>query len=821
MRNLNSLTKEKTKIPVIINEKAGKIPKNTTESLNFLNEGFINVGKSEREHQYNSKFMKNKEEEISKYMKKQDVESKKWKRKIKEYQITEKEIEEHINKLEKTSCGPDEITNDFIKKTSRWSSKIIKIMVIKALEVGKLPEQWKMANVTPIIKDRSGNKHSYKNYRPISVTSIVARIAERIIKRLLMEKVEKEKIIPNYQYGGKKKVGTIDALTQIWYEIQINESTCGETNTVFLDISKAFDRLKRKLLIWKLKNVVKISDPILRWIYEFLNNRTQRVKIHGSKSEWRSTKTGGPQGSVLLPVLFSIYISDIPIDNYKKGEERGAKFVDDICIYSTGNPINQINDLNKRIRDIFKWSNKWGVDFNGTKSKHMTLRSRVGDKNVDRTVKLGDKILEKVKKYKYLGILIDEKMKFDRHINEYVVKKINIEISKLRKCVGNKPSGKTMFGKIFWNTKLRPIIEYGSPIWSVNVNKTSMQNVEDVQTTFFREINRFSSRSCKKAILIDQSINDVKLRILAEKEKHLIKCKMGLVPEKIEQLYAKRNDPIVYDQKIVKNSQYPNGYRYVVKNRKNSKYKYKTTVKFVENKKMRSKQIDGNSAKETAMKRKEWIQNNIEKWWESRKPKEKVFSMTRNTEQYGVESIFDEGEMEGIIQRMITKTNTWKYVKNNIVKKSIISTQMKLWYQADEGKVMKKYKNTWYKDRVIDKIKDPMVYVIKKMRIGNSELQAHRKAGKMGICACGEEEETIEHYFLRCKKYRDIRVDMIKGVITVNKKCGMSSVIKSILGMYPEVFKSKTKSKKLENIIKENYKNVFQYMRKSKRFEKK
>ena len=98
--------------------------------------------------------MKNKEEEISKYMKKQDVESKKWKRKIKEYQITEKEIEEHINKLEKTSCGPDEITNDFIKKTSRWSSKIIKIMVIKALEVGKLPKQWRMANVTPIIKAR-------------------------------------------------------------------------------------------------------------------------------------------------------------------------------------------------------------------------------------------------------------------------------------------------------------------------------------------------------------------------------------------------------------------------------------------------------------------------------------------------------------------------------------------------------------------------------------------------------------------------------------------------------------------------------------------
>ena len=218
-------------------------------------------------------------------------------------------------KFDKTTDGPDKICIDIIKKVPKWSSFLIHLICVKSLYEGEVPHQLKNADIVPLLKDPKSNKHTFKNYRPISVTSVVARIIEKVIKKRIVDTLNENSVIPVYQFGGRSKIGTTDALCHVWTNIQNNTAKYKETNVIFLDISKAFDRLIRELIIWKLKFVCKVSDPLVMWTHKFLLNRKQRIKIWGSTSKWLTTKSGGPQGCVLTPILFAMYICDIPLDS--------------------------------------------------------------------------------------------------------------------------------------------------------------------------------------------------------------------------------------------------------------------------------------------------------------------------------------------------------------------------------------------------------------------------------------------------------------------------------------------------------------------------
>ena len=171
------------------------------------------------------------------------------------------------------------------------------------------------------------------------------------------------------------------------------------------------------------------------------------------------TVSGGPQGSVLVPLLFNMYIADIPCDEERKCyNTRAAKFVDDICIYSTGEVQEQIPDLNKRLNDVFEWSNRWGVDFNVGKCRTMTFTKEIRKESYDRTVVMGGKVVQNVSTYKYLGITFNSNMFFDTHVDN-IVKKCNKESFLMLKVCKKSMIGKRLCTKILWRTKRRNIIE--------------------------------------------------------------------------------------------------------------------------------------------------------------------------------------------------------------------------------------------------------------------------------------------------------------------------------------------------------------------------
>ena len=180
--------------------------------------------------------------------------------------------------------------------------------------------------------------------------------------------------------------------------------------------------------------------------------------------------------------------------------------------------------------------------------------------------------------------------------------------------------------------KLCPIIEYGSPIWTTNINTNVFHEIRKMQIYFLRKTNKYGPRACHKAILFDLAIEDINLRIYSTKEKYVIKCKLGLVPETIMKLYNQRNTRYAYESKIKYDPELETGYPNVVKHK--GKTKYKSHVVYIDKRRTMTKNFFFNSAKKCELERKKGINKNIELWSQHVRPKETVFGLKSVHKRY-------------------------------------------------------------------------------------------------------------------------------------------------------------------------------------------
>ena len=394
--------------------------------------------------------------------------------------LTEAEILTYISLLDSSkstasSCSPTK----FIKMSSNVIAPILTKIFNKCIHEGVFPNSLKRAEIIPIFK--KGDKLKLCNYRPISLLPSFSKIFERHLYNELNKFLTKNKIMHKHQYGFKENSSTEQAITQIIEQVSSYMEKQLTTCCIFIDLSKAFDTVNHKILLSKLYSYGIRGIPA-KLITSYLTNRTQRTKIDCASSDSETIVCGVPQGSILGPLLFNLYINDLP--NASLFSVR--LFADDACLlYTNKDPIIVEKTVNQHLKHINNWLkiNKLSINYTKTNFKIFS-RSKIDFKfNIQME---GNKI-EQVKEVRYLGVYLDHKLKWNKHI-EIIKSKLcraSYVLSKLRHYVDLGTL------KMVYYSLVYPHLNYCVSAWG-GVCKTNLQPIVRLQKKILRIIT-FSS----------------------------------------------------------------------------------------------------------------------------------------------------------------------------------------------------------------------------------------------------------------------------------------------------------------------------------------
>lgn len=215
-----------------------------------------------------------------------------------------------------------------LKELREEIAPVIKVIYERSLQTGRLPADWVKANVTPVFK--KGDKSTAANYRPISLTCILCKVLEHILASNITKHLDEQGIMYDLQHGFREKRSCETQLVMMVEDLARNANVGKQTDIILLDFSKAFDKVNHSKLLWKLHQYG-IRGQVLGWIRAFLGSRSQRVVLDGEESESIPVTSGVPQGSVLDPILFLIYINDLPDGIFS----QVRLFADDTALYLT------------------------------------------------------------------------------------------------------------------------------------------------------------------------------------------------------------------------------------------------------------------------------------------------------------------------------------------------------------------------------------------------------------------------------------------------------------------------------------------------------
>ena len=398
------------------------------------------------------------------------------------------------------SPGPDAIHPAVLKECRDELANPLYNLFQASLVTGKIPFDWKTGHISPIFK--KGDQTLAENYRPISLTSVVCKCMEKIVRSALLKHIIGKNILTDKQHGfvpGRSCSTQLLEVMDQWTEIMDNGGT---VDIIYLDFAKAFDTVPHQRLLQKLE-YLGIKGKVLKWIEAFLSQRKQRVCIciGNALSSWSNVSSGVPQGSVLGPVLFLYYVNDLPA---RVNTSMIHMYADDTKLSKRIDGIHDCFDLQESLDSVKIWSDNWQLKLNLKKCKVLHLgRSQ---KYADYTL-LENGVRNKVEESqgeKDIGVWINGDLKFVDHTDKAVAKarKILGLIKRTFKC---RDPG-TM--KLLFTALVRPHLEHCNVVWHP-MNKRETDKLERVQRMATKLVPGFQDLSYQ------QRMNRLKIPSLA------------------------------------------------------------------------------------------------------------------------------------------------------------------------------------------------------------------------------------------------------------------------------------------------------------------
>ena len=398
--------------------------------------------------------------------------------------FSKRELEDALHQLEeRKSSGEDQINNAMLKNLPTTSKQYLLDFFNRMWTQGSFPQDWKTSIILPILK--TGKEQSNpKNYRPISLTSNICKLLEKMVNNRLIWFLEKSQKLSPQQYGFRPGRSTIDPIAALTTDILNGFKERKTTTAVFFDFEKAFDTISRQTIISNLKEIG-VTGNMLNFIHNYLKDRSIKVKIGNTLSDKHMTTAGVPQGGVLSATLFIVAINTI-LDNLHT-DVKGSLYADDLIIYHTSKMVRTSSRLlQNTIHRLENWARAVGLRFSPTKSEvvHFWRDIRGGATRDYPALELYNKELPTKDSTKFLGLILDRALNFKSHIHSLkgeTYRALNI----LRVVTGvNYGADRKTLMRLYWAIG-RSKIEYGSQVYS-SASSSTLKKLDPVDNEALR-----------------------------------------------------------------------------------------------------------------------------------------------------------------------------------------------------------------------------------------------------------------------------------------------------------------------------------------------
>ena len=423
-------------------------------------------------------------------------------------------MEEMMQAINETNnnkaSGSDDIPYEMIKQLGPKALEMLLFLYNRCWSGIGIPSKWREAIIKALLKEGKDPKDP-TSYRPISLTSCLGKILEKMVANRLIYILESRVILTNNQTGFRPGRCTTDQILKLVQEASdnIHEKPRGRrTITTFFDYNKAYYSVWRDGLLYKMIEC-NIPHRFIRYTRHFLSGRKTFVNINNTNSKKFMLKEGLPQGSSISPILFLIFINDIDVDLDMK--TAASLFADDTSAWRKDGVIrgSQRRLMQMEVDKIMEWANKWKMKVNGSKTRSMVIASSKKDQQWDPKLKAEETPIKLEQEYPFLGVEVPSDIRFNGHVQMMVTK--GRKRNRVLKCMSGKNWGNTReTQRTIYVQYVRTAMTYASPSWTPWISETNMKALQRTQNDALRTIMG-SAATCPTDFLhLDANIEPIR-----------------------------------------------------------------------------------------------------------------------------------------------------------------------------------------------------------------------------------------------------------------------------------------------------------------------